>query len=433
MNRRGARSGHLRLVLVAAIAVPVVIAFGASPTGAALDGLTKFEIDGNTVVDGPTMSDWVSESENQHIALSNDRNFTGDPVVQEDVGSSSDDPSWLDNCVHSQTDTVFANGTQIDDPDWSDNHTTHSVAQKDDVCQSYFDYNVVQTGPLAGHVISDVAFTRRVSKADGSYYFVLSKGENPDIRVAGDIVVHVGYDNKGDADSIATARWEGPGPTLSDFTDVGVDNPNVDMTAAGYFAEVAIDLTALGLVPNVFDLATPASCIEFGFGRVISQQGGNGDLDDDGEPVGYGVNLCGTLVIQKQITAEVPGDTQFPVTVTAPAGRHIRRSQPGAHGSGGEHNERPGHLRGPPAATPRGRRLQRVGGADRRPRPDDGIATASCASTTRARSRPTTMSSTRDHLARRCVLGLRPRDRDVHDHEFAETRGDQRRQERRRR
>ena len=257
MNRRGARSGHLRLVLVAAIAVPVVIASGASPTGAALDGLTKFEIDGNTVVDGPTMSDWVSESENQHIALSNDRNFTGDPVVQEDVGSSSDDPSWLDNCVHSQTDTVFATGTQIDDPDWSDNHATHSVAQKDDVCQSYFDYNVVQTGPLAGHVISDVAFTRRVSKADGSYYFVLSKGENPDIRVAGDVVVHVGYDNKGDADSIATARWEGPGPTLSDFTDVGVDNPNVDMTAAGYFAEVAIDLTALGLVPNVFDLATP--------------------------------------------------------------------------------------------------------------------------------------------------------------------------------
>ena len=320
MNRRGARFGHLRLVLVAAIAVPVVIAFGASPTGAALDGLTKFEIDGNTVVDGPTLSDWVSESENQHIALSNDRNFTGDPVVQEDVGSSSGDPSWLDNCVHSQTDTVFANGTQIDDPDWSDNHATHSVAQKDDVCQSYFDYNVVQTGPSAGHVISDVAFTRRVSKADGSYYFVLSKGENPDTRVAGDVVVHVGYDNKGDADSIATARWEGPGPTLSDFTDVGVDNPNVDMTAAGYFAEVAIDLTALGLVPNVFDLATPASCIEFGFGRVISQQGGNGDLDDDGEPVGYGVNLCGTLVIQKEITAVVPGDTQFPVTVTPPAG-----------------------------------------------------------------------------------------------------------------
>ena len=353
MNRRGARSGHLRLVLVAAIAVPVVIAFGASPTDAALDGLTKFEIDGNTVVDGPTTTDWVSESENQHIALSNDRNFTGDPVVQEDVGSSSDDPSWLDNCVHSQTDTVFANGTQIDDPDWSDNHTTHSVAQKDDVCQSYFDYNVVQTGPLAGHVISDVAFTRRVSKADGSYYFVLSKGENPDTRVAGDVVVHVGYDNKGDADSIATARWEGPGPTLSDFTDVGVDNPNVDMTAAGYFAEVAIDLTALGLVPNVFDLATPASCIEFGFGRVISQQGGNGDLDDDGEPVGYGVNLCGTLVIQKEITAVVPGDTQFPVTVTASRRRHIRQSQPGAHGSGGEHNERPGHVRGPPAATTR--------------------------------------------------------------------------------
>ena len=432
MNRRGAWSGHLRLVLVAAIAVPVVIAFGASPTGAALDGLTKFEIDGNTVVDGPTMSDWVSESENQHIALSNDRNFTGDPVVQEDVGSSSDDPSWLDNCVHSQTDTVFANGTQIDDPDWSDNHATHSVAQKDDVCQSYFDYNVVQTGPLAGHVISDVAFTRRVSKADGSYYFVLSKGENPDTRVAGDVVVHVGYDNKGGADSIATARWEGPGPTLSDFTDVGVDNPNVDMTAAGYFAEVAIDLTALGLVPNVFDLATPASCIEFGFGRVISQQGGNGDLDDDGEPVGYGVNLCGTLVIQKEITAVVPGDTQFPVTVTAPPGVTFDDPNPVLTVPEGSTTSDPVTYEALPPRLPAGGRLQRVGGADRRP----GRTMGSRQHPVRQRQGhgvDRRRRTDRDHLARRCVLGLRPRDRDVHDHELAETRGDQRRQERRRR
>ena len=51
MNRLGARSGHLRLVLVAAIAVPVVISLSASPTNAALDGLTNFEIDSDTIVD----------------------------------------------------------------------------------------------------------------------------------------------------------------------------------------------------------------------------------------------------------------------------------------------------------------------------------------------------------------------------------------------
>ena len=42
------------------------------------------------------------------------------------------------------------------------------------------------------------AFTRRVFKGDGNFHFILSKGPDPDIRVAGDIVIEAEYDNKGD-------------------------------------------------------------------------------------------------------------------------------------------------------------------------------------------------------------------------------------------
>ena len=55
-----------------------------------------------------------------------------------------------------------------------------------------------------------------------------------------------------------------------------------------YFAEMAIDLTALNLAPNVYELPTPQSCQAFGFGRVISRTGNSpsATLKDDGEPIG---------------------------------------------------------------------------------------------------------------------------------------------------
>ena len=37
---------------------------------------------------------------------------------------------------------------------------------------------------------------------DGSYYFLLSKGPNPDVRVAGDIVIEVDYDSQGSAQGL---------------------------------------------------------------------------------------------------------------------------------------------------------------------------------------------------------------------------------------
>ncbi|HZB40354.1 MAG TPA: hypothetical protein VE487_05285, partial [Ilumatobacter sp.] len=323
MNRLVSLSRHLRLVLAAALATPVAITLAASPGSpaqAALGGVTPFEIDSNTTVQSGT--DWVSKFAAGEVAVANDANFTGAAIVQSDVGSSTTEPNWLANCPASNTDSVFKNSTNIQDPDWTGDHETQSVTPKNDVCQSYFTVDVVEDGARAGHIIAYVAFTRRVFNGDGSYYFLLSKGANPDVRVAGDIVIEVDYGSQGEAQGLKTATWGGTPLALGSAVDVGVTNANVELSPVQYFAEVALDLTALNLAPNVFNLPTPESCQAFGFGRVISRTGNSASatLKDDGEPGALDFNVCGSLIVEKVLTTDVPGTHEFPAVVTPPDG-----------------------------------------------------------------------------------------------------------------
>jgi uncharacterized repeat protein (TIGR01451 family)/LPXTG-motif cell wall-anchored protein len=363
MKRHVSLARSLRLVLAAALATPVAITLAtssASPVQAALGGVTPFEIDSNTVVTTVGNTDWVSKAAAGDVAVSNDSNFTGAAVVQSDVGSSSTAPSWLANCPSSNSDSVFKNSTNIADPDWTGDHSTQSVPGKEDICQSYFSSDVIQSGLRAGHIISYVAFTRRVFNGDGSYYFLLSKGPNPDIRVAGDIVIEVDYGSQGQAQGLTIQNWTGAGtPTLSAPTPIAVNNPNVELSPVQYFAEIALDLTALGLAPNVYDLPTPESCLAFGFGRVISRTGNSASatLKDDGEPAGLDFNVCGKLIVKKQLTSSVPGTTDFPVDVTAPSGvtlpyPHPVLRVPGGTTSGGTAVD--GNANPAPNATPTG-------------------------------------------------------------------------------
>jgi hypothetical protein len=310
-------------------------------------------------VQGVGATDWISKFAAGDVAVANDTNFTGAAVVQSDVGTSSTEPGWLDNCVHSNSDSVFKNSTSISDPNWVGDDETQSVPDKQNICQSYFSYDVVESGAREGHIVSYLAFTRRVFNGDGSYYFLLSKGPNPDIRVAGDIVIEVDYDSQGAAQGLKIAAWGGAGPTLGAATTIAVNDPNVQLSPVQYFAELAIDLTALGLAPNVYELPTPESCHAFGYGRVISRTGNSpsATLKDDGEPTALDFNVCGSLVIEKQLTASVPGTTQFPVTVTPPDGVTLAYPNPvlevpGGTTSGGTPVD--GNADPAPLATPTG-------------------------------------------------------------------------------
>ena len=165
-----------------------------------------------------------------------------------------------------------------------------------------------------------------------SYFFVLSHGDDPDIRVDGDIVIEVDYTGQGDPNNLGFYTWDGTPPVMSDYIAVleaGVpvaDAPELaaffDLSPVEYFGEMAIDLTGLGLVPNTFEIDSPDDCEAFGFGRAISRTG-NGKtatLKDDGEPARIDIEVCGTIIVNKAVTESIPTSETFPASLALPAG-----------------------------------------------------------------------------------------------------------------
>ena len=197
---------------------------------------------------------------------------------------------------------------------------------------------------------------------------------------------------------------------------------------------MAIDLTALGLVPNVFDLATPDELHRVRVRTCRSRsKAATATSTDDGEPVGSTSTSAARSSSRRRsqrsflatrssrspsppppgVTLDDPNPvlvvpegstTSDPVTYE-PSRRDYRQD-----GGYNVWEQLTGDL-GRTMGSRQHRVRQRQGhGVDRRRRAADS-----------------------DHLARRCVLDPRPRDRDVHDHELAGTGRDQRRQGRRRR
>ena len=165
----------LAAVLTGAIAIGVL---PVSPIAqAALGGLTPFEIDGNTVPEDPTNLDWTNKG---NVTVENDYNYTGAETVPTDVANDGTAPPFVANCPSTGLDSVFNGGTAIDDPDWTDDtRISNVVNSKTDLCQSFFAFDVVQTGPSAGHVIAYIGVTRSDINGDASYFFVLSHGPTP--------------------------------------------------------------------------------------------------------------------------------------------------------------------------------------------------------------------------------------------------------------
>jgi uncharacterized repeat protein (TIGR01451 family)/LPXTG-motif cell wall-anchored protein len=312
------RSKWARLGLAAVLAAPVAVGLAplsVSPVQAALGGTTTFEIDSNTVPNGVGATDWTNDP---NVSVSNDANFTGSETVPTDVAPPS--PPWLPNCTSSNSDTVFKNSTNISDPVFNQ-FELQSVPDKTDLCQSFFSYEVVDGGAREGNIIAYLGFTRRASNGDGSFYFLLSKGEDPNVRVDGDIGIQVDYGSQGQAQTLTVQTWEGsPVPTLGPRVNIPINDPNVELSPVELFAELAIDLTALGLAPNAYDLETPDQCLDFGYGRIISRTGNSptATLKDDGEPTLLDFNLCGSIEIRKELTSAVPSTVAFPVTLDAP-------------------------------------------------------------------------------------------------------------------
>ena len=326
------RSRFTRIGISALLAAPLAVGLVATRGAqAALNGLTPFEIDANTVPTAPTNLDWTNKD---NVTVENDMNYIGAAVVPTNVGSASTVPPFVDDCPNA-LDTRFDPGTKIDDPNWTDDTGTgQQVNQKSDLCQSFFAFDVVPAGdPDAGHIIAYIGVTRSDINGDASYFFVLSHGPNPDIRVDGDIVIEIDYTGQGQPNDLGFYEWSGsPTPTLGNYVavlDNGAPVPtapqlaaNFDVSPVEYFGEMAIDLTALGLAPNAFDISSPEDCEAFGFGRAISRTG-NGKtatLKDDGEPARIDVELCGSVQLTKVVDPPTATGWEFGFTISPSAG-----------------------------------------------------------------------------------------------------------------
>ena len=243
--------------------------------------------------------------------------------------------SWRTARAPSST-AAFHGGTAIDDPDWTDDtEISNVVNSKTDLCQSFFAFDVVQTGPSAGHVIAYIGVTRSDINGDASYFFVLSHGPNPDIRVDGDIVIEVDYTGQGDPNNLGYYTWDGTPPVMSDYipvlengvpVEVEAGQPDLsvffDLSPVEYFGEMAIDLTGLGLAPNAFEIDSPDDCEAFGFGRAISRTG-NGKtatLKDDGEPARIDVDVCGSVELTKLVDPANATGWEFEFTIAPSEG-----------------------------------------------------------------------------------------------------------------
>ncbi|HEX9259800.1 MAG TPA: hypothetical protein VF855_09720, partial [Acidimicrobiales bacterium] len=321
------------LAIVAASAMVVV----SNPTTAqaALDDITPFEIDGDTVANTATGVDWLMPDGSLYptAAVGNDTNYTGAATVPDVVTTvNGAPPPYLLQCPSITKDTIFKAGTKIDTNPLVRDANGGSVIDKGNICQSFFAYDVIRTGPNAGHIIGYQAFTRRDTNGDVTVYYQFQKSSaNPDLRLPGDIVIQVDYDGQGNPSTVNYSTFLADG-TLGPIVTIAPGDPRLDLSPLEYFGELAIDLTALGLVKNAFDLDTPEECAPFAVGRIITRTGNSDQatLKDDGGAVPFAYNPCGTLTLQKKTVKQdgttpydVPASTGFPVSVTAPAGKTV--------------------------------------------------------------------------------------------------------------
>ena len=223
----------------------------------------------------------------------------------------------------------------------------------------------IQTGARAGNVQMYLAWIRNNDGGTTNFDFEINQAAQPDMTVApgspnrsvhlnrtgdgpGPLVddVLINYDLQGGASTptLTIGRWQGTAwgqiQTLTAANSEGkincvstgaagtcpngagaITQPNSgpfdQAIAATRFGEAAIDLTAIGIIPNQND--PNASCISFGSAYVKSRASSafNSTMKDYSAPIAIGLDTCGSITIDK--VTNPPGDAQsFDYTRSGP-------------------------------------------------------------------------------------------------------------------
>ncbi|SIN70021.1 prealbumin-like fold domain-containing protein [Agromyces cerinus] len=301
-------------------AVVMAVAPAESAQAATLGPITtSFEIDGNTAPNGGL--DWnnvVGSTPKPPYAAGGGAS-TGilDAQRTADSGATLGSPG---TCGASEMQSVFPGGAKVDQNPWP-GLITNSANAKGDACTGGSAYEVVTVGGVP-HTIFYAYWTRLSGNGDMTSYEVF---EGPAAGRSDDYLIEFNYDPSGNPNtSLRILGWDGNSwePTGAPIVYQAAVGGNTDTNTSGTdatFGEMAVDLTASGLLPS------DGACRTFLDAGFITRTG-NSDtatLQDrlvSSDPIT--LSNCGNLVVKKAGTAGAP-NASFNYSVTRAGGAAV--------------------------------------------------------------------------------------------------------------
>jgi fimbrial isopeptide formation D2 family protein len=308
ISSRGPHLGGRRLVgvIAALLFASVLVGIPAEPAAhAALGGLTNFEIDGNTVVNGPS-----PPSGGAGIDWANASSFLQDVNQPMDPCGANPDPTTV-------------TGVKLDtfDP-FAPNPHPANISAKNDICQGYIAWEPVEVttgGVTSIHFVLYGGWRRQVGvTGDMSFFIPLIGGPNRSN------VTLVEFDfNPPTTTLVGLLRWNGVSWVLSP-PPVSTFQSAVSPVSPPAFGEFAIDLTASGVLP------ASGTCVSVVSTYVMTRPGnGNADLADF---VGFPpvqMSNCSPIRITKTTTPEITnGPVNFTYTLHRTDGGPVQDNTP---------------------------------------------------------------------------------------------------------
>lgn len=298
-------------------AVFVAVAPAQSAAAATLsNGIqTSFEIDGNTA----GANDWigvVGSTPKPAYTTASGHQSSGILQAQRtaDSGATYGTPG---TCGASETLSVFPGGAKVDDDPWK-TLISNSANAKGDACTGGSAYEVVTVNGVA-HTIFYAYWTRLSGNGDMTSYEIF---QGPQAGRSDDYLIEFNYDPAGNpTTSVRVLSWDGNSwePIGNPIVYQAAVGGNTDTNTSGTdatFGEMAVDLTASGLLPS------DGSCRSFLDAGFITRTGNSDtatlqDMLVSQNPIT--LSNCGNLVVKKIGTAGGP-DATFNYTVNRTGG-----------------------------------------------------------------------------------------------------------------
>jgi len=321
-NRRALRRTFSLLTATAAVAATSVV-MNVGSVDAAFSGdpyETRFEIDGNTRVDGVSGQDWDSDPATA-------TNLNGAPFRTDEVCSAQTvpDPDNPDETI-SVDGTILTPGSKIDDI-LVDNPPVQagSILTKGDICSVWQSWEIVQTGSEYEFIFYG-AWTRPNVNGEINILYPLL-GEDTTTN-ADDLLISYDFEDNTNQTTVTVLNWDGnsweptppPGEAFEAITTRGGVAQSQDSLDPFTFGEFAVNLTAAGILPQ------DGPCTTFTAGDPMSRTGNSqsATLKDIVGVAPLTLTNCSAITVIKETAPAVPsGSPSFNALISQLDGQDV--------------------------------------------------------------------------------------------------------------